>query len=642
MDSSTLGSALADEIFSKLKEELEGSICEQLTSTWVELWDEDERIKRRHMLAEECQKELREFLNEILTKERKARDDYIERIEQLLNEINDLQKSLEIAIPYEDVESLPLHDMAYHLNKKAEKYRVIRDQRVNQYNELARREAILCEKLGTIPIKAACSAVPTKTELKQYENHVNAMEQEKIDKTFTFLEQRQLICRLYQELGTRPVLTFEKEIVSDEIVENFKVTQENMRKVAELLQHLECQLEDAKQTVRELTDKLNLLWNYLEEPEEHRKQFLESHVGHSATIIAELKEELSRCEAMKRQNIAKIVGRMREVLVEEWDRCLVSQDERDKFRAFHIDCFTEDLCDLHEFEIKNLKDFYDNNKLIFNLLSEHKKWFNRLLELESKEKSVARFNNRGGKLLQEEKERRVISKELPIVEEKLIFLFKKFEIDNGRPFTIFGVPAEMKLDDLWASSHLDPKKIEKFRKREDAEKKGKTPLGKRGCAIPASAPHASKISRLNDKGGISSATKYLTPNPPQTPRRNVTARKKLLVEAQNTFVLEPTYDDFQSGLQAKVESTDKGRKVARSTAVNEVNTPNTRVLRERNTPQPLTRALTTPIKSTPGFSSAPMWSPSVAKTPKTLPRVTRRQSKMALFTPARNRLPIII
>lgn len=549
MDTSTLGSALAKKIFSKLTEELEGTICEELETTWSELWDEEERNKRRAMLAEECQKELKEFLHEVLTKERKAKEDYIERIEQLLNEINDLQKSLEIAIPYEDVEELPLHNMAYHLNKKAEKYRLIRDERVNKYNELARKEAILCEKLGTVPIKSACSSVPTKSELKQFENHVAAMEQEKIERTYTFLEKRQAICKLYEELGTKPVLTFEKEIVSQEIVENFKLTKDNMNRLADLVEKLECQLEDAKQTVVELREKLNMLWNYLEEPEEHREQFLASHVGHSVEIISSLKEELSRCEAKKRENIAKIVGRIREVLVEEWDRCLISQEERDKFRAFHINCFTEDLCDLHEFEIKSLKDFYRNNEQIFTLLSKHEKLFKRLLDLENKGKNVNRYYNRGGQLLQEERERKIITKELPQVEDELRNLLRKFEEENGRPFTTFGVPTEKILDQQW-EAHFDQRTIEKLARKGGSEKKGKTPLGKRGRNnAAATAPHPSKVSRLNVNGNdriVASATKLQTP---QTPRRNVTTRKKILVEPQNTFVLEPTYDDFQVSFQ---------------------------------------------------------------------------------------------
>lgn len=50
------------------------------------------------------------------------------------------------------------------------------------------------------------------------------------------------------------------------------------------------------------------------------------------------------------------------------------------------------------------------------------KWqllFQRMLELEAKAHDVNRFSNRGGNLLQEEKERKKIHKQLPKIEEDL-------------------------------------------------------------------------------------------------------------------------------------------------------------------------------------------------------------------------------
>lgn len=534
---------LAEEIIRKIQEEMESGTCQDLTSTWNELWDEDERAKRKQILAEECRIEIREFLEEILLKEQKTRNDYIERVEKLLAEINELQTSLELKIPYEDVEKLPLHDMAFRLNKKAEKYRLIRDDRVNQLNELTRKEALLCEKLGTVPNKITISDIPTITELKQIENHVAAMEQEKIDRTFTFLEQRQVICGLYRELGIKPILNFEKEILSSEVVQSFKVTNENMKRVAELKAGLETQLEDAKQSVVELRDKLMLLWKYLDEDEEHSKNFLDEHEGHSVAVINALKEELRRCEIKKREDICKIVGRIRQVLVEEWDRCLISEEERNKFRPFHIDCFTEDLCDLHELEIERLKSFYQKNEKIFELISKHGELFKKLLALEKGSKNANRYYNRGGQLLQEERERRIITKELPIVEEELRNRLKLFEADEGRPFTSNGIPLDTILDEQWAA-HFDQKTIEKLARRQGPEKKGRTPLGKRICTTPGSSV-ATKVSRLNFDRLVSSNNKCLITK--SQPRSNVTQRRKKfeVEEPDNTFLLEPTYDDFQ-------------------------------------------------------------------------------------------------
>lgn len=542
MDSIVVDESLQEEILANLKNELESGICQELTTIWTELWDESERDKRKHILAKECQKEIKEFLQEVLKNEKKVRDDYIIRIEELLSEMNNLQKTLEIAIPYEDVESLPLHIMAARLNKKAEKYRLLRNERIDKLNELIEREATLCEKLGMVRQVMDPNEIPTKAKLKMLENHISIMEQEKVDRTVTFLEQRQIIIKLYSELGTQPLLNFEKELLSEEVIERFALTNENMAKLDELRCELEAQLEDAKEKVKDLKEKLSLLWNYLGEPTDYKEEFMSKHTGCNAGTINALKEELARCEIKKRENISTIVERIREVLVEEWDKCRIGKEEREKFRPFNINCFTEDLCDLHELEIKRLKKFYFDNEQIFVLLEKHEKLFNKLLDLENGSKNANRYYNRGGQLLQEEKERKVITKELPIVEDELRHLLKMYKEEHGEPFTSFGTPVESILDEQW-NAHFDQKTIEKL-SRKKGDKKKRTPLGKRVCTTPYTPLSANKVSRLNiDKA--SSASKLTTP---KTSARNVNLRKKTPNEENDpnmTLILEPTYDEFQ-------------------------------------------------------------------------------------------------
>ncbi|KAK6635206.1 hypothetical protein RUM44_000457 [Polyplax serrata] len=632
MDSSVIGESLKEEILAEVKEEIASGVCQELTTIWAELWDETEQNKRRGILASECKKEIKEFLQEVLKNEKKVRDDYIARIEELLNEMNTLQKVLEIAIPYEDVETLPLHIMAARLNKKAEKYRMMKNERIQKLNELIEKEISLCDKLGMVRQKIDPSEVPTKAKLILLENHIAVMEQEKVNRTFTFLEQKQVIIKLFEELGIQPLLNFEKKLLTEEVVEEFALTNENMMELDKLRNDLEKQLENAKERANDLKEKLMLLWNYLGESEEYKKEFLQKHVGCTSSTISSLVEELGKCETKKKENMSTIVERIRQVLVEEWDRCLIGQEEREKFRPFYINCFTEDLCDLHELEIKRLRDYFRDNEQIFQLVQKHDKLFNKLLELESGSKNANRYYNRGGQLLQEEKERKLITKELPIVEEELRGLLKKYKEDHSEAFTAFGVSMEDILDEKW-SAHFDQKTIEKLSRKKGDKKR--TPLGKRVCTTPYTPMSANKISRLNPQHVVS-ATKSATPKPP---RRNIKVQKKLNEDKEptNTLVLNDSYEEFQSGLQAKLENSAKSKKPAvRSTAIND-NTPG--ILRERNTPNRI-RPMT-PVKTTPAKLSTPMWSPSVMKSPKTVPR-TRKPNDRVRLMPARSRLPIII
>ena len=59
-------------------------------------------------------------------------------------------------------------------------------------------------------------------------------------------------------------------------------------------------------------------------------------------------------------------------------------------------------------------------------------------EMECKESDPNRFDNRGGKLLKEEKERKKISRDLPKCEEAIVKEISTWENDTGRIFTVYG------------------------------------------------------------------------------------------------------------------------------------------------------------------------------------------------------------
>ena len=59
-------------------------------------------------------------------------------------------------------------------------------------------------------------------------------------------------------------------------------------------------------------------------------------------------------------------------------------------------------------------------------------------EFECRENDPNRFDNRGGKLLLEEKQRKKILRELPKVEESIQKQIAVWEQDNERLFTVYG------------------------------------------------------------------------------------------------------------------------------------------------------------------------------------------------------------
>uniref|UniRef100_A0A182XPX0 Uncharacterized protein n=1 Tax=Anopheles quadriannulatus TaxID=34691 RepID=A0A182XPX0_ANOQN len=100
------------------------------------------------------------------------------------------------------------------------------------------------------------------------------------------------------------------------------------------------------------------------------------------------------------------VERTRHDIVEWWERCMKSEDERARFITFLLHDFNEDMLKLHELELDSLKQFYGENEQIFQMVVQRLEMWDRMLALEKKSNNPTRYHNRGDQLLQEEKERR--------------------------------------------------------------------------------------------------------------------------------------------------------------------------------------------------------------------------------------------
>ena len=51
-------------------------------------------------------------------------------------------------------------------------------------------------------------------------------------------------------------------------------------------------------------------------------------------FTVQLKEEISRCEELKKSMIDRLIGRVRSELLELWDKCYVTAEQRQAFLPF--------------------------------------------------------------------------------------------------------------------------------------------------------------------------------------------------------------------------------------------------------------------------------------------------------------------
>lgn len=84
---------------------------------------------------------------------------------------------------------------------------------------------------------------------------------------------------------------------------------------------------------------------------------------------------------------------------------------------FHpSEVYNDDALSAHESELDRMRGFYADNTAVFKLVAKREKLWKQWLNFESRAGDSTRlFNDRGGKLQKELKQRNSVSKELPKV-----------------------------------------------------------------------------------------------------------------------------------------------------------------------------------------------------------------------------------
>lgn len=111
---------------------------------------------------------------------------------------------------------------------------------------------------------------------------------------------------------------------------------------------------------------------------------------------------------------------------------------RDLMSNWTVQSSTVAKLDINQLEFRDFEDFCAVNKNIFNLMEKRQSFWNRIKTLQQSEGDPKKFQNRGGKLLKEELERKSIAKQLPQIEEQLAQMIQQFELKTNRNFSLFG------------------------------------------------------------------------------------------------------------------------------------------------------------------------------------------------------------
>ncbi|XP_049768124.1 protein regulator of cytokinesis 1-like [Schistocerca cancellata] len=405
-----------------------------------EIWDEVGYDEKGKQTREELVKRyLQELLDDMISEEEGKKLSLVRSIESLLQESFQLSSEVGGDLSADDPEydELPLLQVERSLQRKVGEYRALKRNRLDRYAALRLRERELCLELGTRPRQEFADLVPTEEQLAHFRAYLEEQAADKDELSAYFARTKAEVVKIMTELGMTPLLDFEKKVFSEDGA-GLELTRENASKLRALHEELVLKLDCTKALAAELREKLSGLWETLEEDRRVTAGFLRAHQGHSPRTIEALKRELARCQERRRHSIKACVDKIRAEMADLWDRCCFGERQRHKFVPYYLDCYTEDLLELHELEVERLKSFLERHADVFQLVEKRRELWAAMVDLEDVACDKERlFDNRGGRLLAEERQRRAVQKELPRVEEQLLQLVERVGAENRDQSLLF-------------------------------------------------------------------------------------------------------------------------------------------------------------------------------------------------------------
>ncbi|XP_060877461.1 protein regulator of cytokinesis 1-like isoform X3 [Metopolophium dirhodum] len=461
--------------------------------------DSDEKKNGINQLHEHLKAHITSFLDEVVMESDRDKNNIIKDIEELLVEKELLEKELQMHISIDDHnDATPLIDVQINIDKSLKECRQIKEQRMSELNRLQEEEKQICQLLNEKPKYSGIKDMPSATLLENIKSHLIDLTNTQIKRRSTFAEQKSKVESLLADLGEIPILQFDKMVLGDP--NQFQLSKSNLDELQKLIKRLENQTENQKCMAMELRTKLNSLWDRLQIDVTYREHFVSTKKGFGKLVIQELKLEVERCETLKKENIKQFIEKLRSELNDLWDRCHFGERQRKQCPVYYSTEYNEDVMDLLDIEVDNAKKFYNDNISIYRLFEEREHLWNKMIMMQEQANDPARlWQNRGGQLLKEEKERKIIQKELPKVERELKNQLQSYEQRENKIFYYRDERLFDFIERQWDELKSNKKILQQTKSKIQSGTKPQTPLtatrSKRKI-VGTSSNQASKVRKI--------------------------------------------------------------------------------------------------------------------------------------------------
>ncbi|XP_031978189.1 protein regulator of cytokinesis 1 isoform X2 [Corvus moneduloides] len=476
-----------------------------LRDIWEEIGiPEEQRLERTDVVK----KHIKSLLDMMVAEEESLKERLLKSIALCRKELDTLCRELQLG-PFETEEESTILQMEKNLRTRVEVLQKQKRDRKQELKALQEQDRDLCDILCTTLFSIDTESVPSLEDLDRYRRHVASLNTLKEQRWEEFVSNKRQIILLMEELDHTPDTSFERDVVCED-EEAFCLSKDNIVALQNLLQQLEARRALNEAVCTELRTRIVALWERLQIPEEERESSAVHLAGSRVKTRRALQLEVDHLEELKLQNMKSVIHAIRAELADYWDKCFYSQEQREGFSPFYDEDYTETLLELHDAEVGKMKIYYETHKDLFEAVQKWEENWKLFLELESKATDPGRFNNRGGNLLKEEKQRAKLQKTLSRLQEELEKKVQTWEQEFKGAFLVKGQQFMEYVSEQWQLYRLEKEKekqerhLKKSRQMETEMLYGstpRTPIKRRMLS-----PHTpAKVSKLHGTS-IASAT----------------------------------------------------------------------------------------------------------------------------------------
>ncbi|EDV46124.2 protein regulator of cytokinesis 1 [Drosophila erecta] len=426
------------------------------------------------------------FYTDILKESRDKEQSITSDIAALRTEATDLKRLLHKTVDLgQQPDDVPLVIWYMKLDTINDNLRVELASRRAEISELLQQQQQLCDELGELPHPLLADPLPMPEEMDSFRERLAQLRDQRVQRLKEMDQLRHNIKHNMKLLELHTKTDLEKQLVNSN---SYRLTPESYERLQAMHKQYADQVQELRERIDEMRDKIHLLWQRLRLTDEYAMRRVRDSTSYNQRTYDILREELERCQVMRQQNLKNFIDQLRIEINEWWDLTLKSTKERRRFTSYYCDTPSEDVLELFEIELDHLKEFYNSNRRIFELYSKRGELRARMEALEAKANDPNRFNNRGGQLLKEEKERKTMMSRLPKIDHQITELVKVYMTQANTPFLVHG-------EDILDSMSADWERHCESKKQPSAKKMDTNTTNTTGKMKPPLTPNTIKSNR---------------------------------------------------------------------------------------------------------------------------------------------------